>query len=220
MPCFLAPGEKRLAVAAAFAVALLCFFYAVVLAVSLLTLPSPTHQIRDPWFTLMESLIIAIAPAMVVLTIGLHSWAPLRLKPFALTAGVFMGMCAAVTCTVHFGILTLARQPSFAQSEWAPMVFSFQWPSVAYALDIVAWDFFFAIPACFAAASIDGAGLAGAARKLLYVSGALAFAGLAGIPLANMQVRNIGIIGYAVLFPVAAALLGVNADLILTHFPA
>jgi hypothetical protein len=130
------------------------------------------------------------------------------MKPAA--AHVFMGMCAAVTCTVHFGILTLSRQPLFAQSEWAPMVFSFQWPSVAYALDIVAWDFFFPIAACFAAASIDGAGLAGAARKLLYVSGrrALAFAGLAGIPLANMQVRNIGIIGYAVLFPVAAALLG------------
>jgi hypothetical protein len=31
--------------------------------------------------------------------------------------------------------------------------------------------------------------------------------GLAGVPLANMQVRNIGIIGYGLLFPIAAAVL-------------
>ena len=39
------------------------------------------------------------------------------------------------------------------------------------------------------------------------VSVLLAFIGLAGIPLENMNIRNIGIIGYVVLFPVAAVLL-------------
>ena len=53
----------------------------------------------------------------------------------------------------------------------------------------------------FAAAAIQGRGLV---RVLLFASGALSFVGLIGVPLANMQVRNIGIIGYAVLFPVAA----------------
>jgi hypothetical protein len=41
----------------------------------------------------------------------------------------------------------------------------------------------------------------------LFASAALAFLGLAGVALADMQVRNIGIIGYAVLFPIAAAML-------------
>jgi hypothetical protein len=43
----------------------------------------------------------------------------------------------------------------------------------------------------------------------LGVSGVLALAGLAGVFLNDMQVRNIGIVGYAVVFPVAAALIGI-----------
>jgi hypothetical protein len=31
----------------------------------------------------------------------------------------------------------LSRQPEFAERSWLPLVFSFEWPSVAYALDIV-----------------------------------------------------------------------------------
>ena len=37
-------------------------------------------------------------------------------------------------------------------------------------------------------------------------SAVLAFLGLLGVPLANMNVRNVGIVGYAVLFPIAASL--------------
>lgn len=85
--------------------------------------------------------------------------------------------------------------------------FPFQWPSIAYALDILAWDVFFPLAALFAATAVQGPGLARVARGLLFASAALAFLGLAGAPMANMQVRNIGIIGYAARFPVAAAML-------------
>ena len=43
----------------------------------------------------------------------------------------------------------------------------------------------------------------------MIVSGALSLAGLIGVPLANMQVRNIGIIGYGVVAPVVFLLLGI-----------
>ena len=89
-------------------------------------------------------------------------------------------------------------------------MFSFRWPSLVYALDILAWDFFFPLGALFAAPAVQGAGLARAVRILLFASAVLALVGLSGVPLANMQVRNIGIIGYAVLFPIAAALLAVH----------
>ena len=198
---------QPIGVAAAMAVALLCLCYAIVLGLGLLTLPSPTHQVQDPWFTLMELLIIAIAPAMVLFMVGLHAWAPAHCTVPALGAVAFMSMCAVATCAVHFAILTLSRQPAFSGQAWAREVFAFQWPSVAYALDILAWDIFFPIAALLAARAIPGAGLPGVVRGLLYLSAALAFIGLAGVPLANMQVRNIGIIGYAVLFPVATALM-------------
>jgi hypothetical protein len=55
--------------------------------------------------------------------------------------------------------------------------------------------------------TVQGSGLARVTRGLLFASAALAFLGLTGVALANMQVRNIGILGYAVLFPIAAAML-------------
>ena len=187
------------------AVAVLCFAYAVVLSVGLLTLPSPDQQIQDPWFTLMEVLIIAVSPAMVAFTVALHDRAAPGRKSIALLSVVFMGMCAVVTCSVHFSVLFLSREPAFADEPWARLVFSFTWPSVAYALDILAWDVFFPLAALFAALCVRGTGLARLVRGLLFASAGLAFLGLLGVPSGNMSIRNIGIIGYAVLFPIAAA---------------
>ena len=46
----------------------------------------------------------------------------------------------------------------------------------------------------------------GVVRGLLFASAALAFLGLAGVPLGDMRARNLGIVGYAVVFPIAAGL--------------
>lgn len=200
-------SARRLGTAAGAAVSVLCLAYAVVLAIGLLTLPSPEHQIQRPWFTLMEILIVAIAPAMVALTVALHARAPRERKSLALLSVAFMSMSAVVTCSVHFAILILGSHPAFAGENWVRLVFSFTWPSIAYTLDILAWDVFFPISALFAGTVVQGNRLASVARRLLFASAALAFAGLAGAPLANMQVRNIGIIGYAFLFPIAAGIL-------------
>lgn len=202
-----AVAAARFGFYAAGAVAVLGLAYGVVLAAGLITLAAPASPIGDPWFTLMEGLIVMIAPAMVCLAAALHGLALPRRKPSALAGLAFMGICAGITCAVHFAILMLSRLPAFAGQSWAPLLFSFEWPSVAYALDVLAWDFFFPLGAACMAAAVEGAGRASVVRKLLYASAALAFAGLAGLPLANMQVRNLGIIGYAVLFPLAAALL-------------
>jgi hypothetical protein len=54
----------------------------------------------------------------------------------------------------------------------------------------------------------------------LVASGILAFAGLSGVVVGDMQFRNIGIIGYAGVFPVVALLLGAlfyRARLIVPH---
>ena len=45
--------------------------------------------------------------------------------------------------------------------------------------------------------------------KFHVVSGAVSLAGLIGVPLANMQVRDIGIIGYGVVAPLVFLLLGI-----------
>lgn len=188
-------------------VAALSVAYVAVLAIGVATLPSPEHPIQQPWITLMELLILGIAPAMVLLAVAVHAVAVPAHKPLVLAGVLFFVMCAALTCAVHLCILLLARHPAFAAEPWQALVFGFRWPSVVYTLDILAWDIFFPFGALLLACGVSGGGLAGRARGLLVASAVLAFAGLVGVPLANMQLRNIGIVGYAVLFPVAAAIL-------------
>ncbi len=190
----------------ALALAPMCIAYAAVLVIGLITLPSPDEAIHNPWFTTMELLILAIAPAMVGVTAGLHDWTKAEQKPFSMLSVVFMSMCAVVTSSVHFSVLTLSNHTAFAEYQWARLLFSFRWPSIVYALDILAWDVFFPLAATFAALSVQGAGIARLVKALLYLSAAFSFFGLAGVPLGNMNIRNIGIIGYLVLFPIAAVL--------------
>lgn len=201
--CPRTPGS-RLGAAAGLAVALLCLAYALVLAVGWSARPSPDAPIQDPWFTLMELLILLLAPVMVAFAVGLQAATPVERAPYARLGAAFMSQCALVTSVVHFAVLTLGGQPAFDSTGWQQQVFAFRWPSVVYALDILAWDVFFPLAVASIALALPAAGPAGKARRLLLASAAFALIGLAGVPLGDMGVRNVGIVGYVVLFPVAA----------------
>lgn len=200
---------RGLGIFSAAATVVLLVAYAVTLVVGLASLESPQQPIGDPMFTILEVLIILTMPAMVALMVAVHAWAPTRAKTLTLTSIVFMGLLAGVTCIVHFCILTLSRQPEFAGRSWEPLVLSFEWPSVAYALDILAWDIFFALSMLFAAPAFSGSRLAAWIRVLMIASGVLSLAGLSGVVAGDMQLRNIGIVGYVGVFLVVAALLAV-----------
>jgi hypothetical protein len=191
------------------ATVILLVAYAVTLAVGLLTLESPQQPIGDPMFTILEVLIIVMMPAMVALMVAVHAWAPMNAKALSLTSVVFMGLLAGVTCSVHFCILTLSRQPEFTEQSWLPLVLSFEWPSIVYALDILGWDVFFPLSMLFAALVFKGSRLAAWIRVLMIASGVLSLAGLSGVVAGDMQLRSIGIVGYLGVFLVVAALLAV-----------
>lgn len=157
----------------------------------------------------MELLIVLMAPLMVVSMVAVHAYAPPEVKVYSLTALVFMILLAGITSSVHFVILTVSRQIETAGLTWVPLLLSFKWPSVAYTLDILAWDWFFALSMLLAAPVFKGGRLETMVRILMIVSGILSLAGLIGVPLADMQVRNIGIIGYGVVAPVVFLLLGI-----------
>jgi hypothetical protein len=119
-----------------------------------------------------------------------------------------MALMAGITTSVHFVVLTVGHSIAASGSAWGTFLFSFQWPSVVYALDILAWDGFFALAMLFAAPVFKGGNLKNTVGRLMLISGILSLAGFAGIPLENMQVRNIGIIGYAGIAPVIFFLIG------------
>jgi hypothetical protein len=200
---------RRLGILSAAVTFILIVAYAATLVVGLMSLESPQEPIGDPMFTILEVLIIIMMPAIITLMVAVHAWAPMRVKTLSLTSVVFMGLLAGLTCSVHFVILTLSRQPEFTEQSWLPLVLSFNWPSVVYALDILAWDIFFALSMLFAAPVFRGSRLAAWIRALMTLSGVLALAGLSGVMVGDMQLRNIGIVGYVGVFLVVAALLAV-----------
>jgi hypothetical protein len=198
---------RSLGIFSAAATVILLVAYAVTLAVGLASLESAQQPIGDPMFTILEVLIIIMMPVMVALMVVVHAWAPVHAKALSLISLVFMGLLAGVTCSLHFVILTLSRQPEFTGQPWLPLVFSFSWPSIAYALDILGWDVFFALSMLFAAPVFRGSRLAAWIRVLMIASAVLALAGLSGVVAGDMQLRNIGIVGYVGVFLVVAALL-------------
>ncbi len=193
---------------AAWGVFFLGVIYAVTTVLGFLSLKSPQDPIGEPFFTIMELLIILMTPLMIVVMVVVHAYASSDVKVYSFTALIFTILLAGITSSVHFVILTVSHQIEATASDWVSWLFSFKWPSVAYALDILAWDWFFAL-SMFFAASVFGVGrLEITVRNLMIVSGVLSLAGLIGVPLGDMQVRNIGIIGYGVVAPVVFLLLG------------
>src|SRR5215204_1985177 len=200
---------RSLGIFSAAATVILLVAYALTLAVGLASLESPHQPIGDPMFTILEVLIIVMMPAMVALIVAVHAWAPMQAKTLTLTSLVFMGLLAGVTSVVHFCVLTLSRQPEFAGRPWESLVFPFAWPSVVYALDILAWDVFFPLSMLFAAPVFRGSRLAASIRVLMIASGVLSLAGLSGVVAGDMRLRNFGIVGYVGVLLVVAALLAI-----------
>lgn len=194
---------------AAWAVFVLGVAYALITSLGFLSLQSPQEPIGQPYVTLMELLIVLMAPLYIMSMVAVHAYAPPEKKLYTLLALIFMILLAGLTSTIHFIVLSVGPQLAATGLAWSPLFFTWRWPSVAYAVDILAWDWFFALAVLFAAPVFRIGRLEKTVRLLLIVSGVLSLAGLIGVPLADMQVRNIGIIGYALVAPVAFLLMSI-----------
>jgi hypothetical protein len=183
--------------------------YAIVTALGFLSLESPQDPIGPPYVTLMELLILPLAALYLVAMVAVHAYARPEAKAYSLIALAFMTISVGITTSVHFVILSVGPQLEATGQSWVPVVISFRWPSILYTLDILAWDWFFALSLLFASVAFTDGTLERAVRLLLIVSGVLSLAGLVGVPLSDMQIRNIGIVGYAVVSPVAFLLIGI-----------
>jgi hypothetical protein len=123
--------------------------YALVTALGFLSLESPQDPIGDPYITVMRLLIIPLAALYVVTTVAIHAYARPAVKMYSLTALVFMVVLATITTSVHFVGITVGPRLEATGLSWVPLIVSFEWPSIVYALDVLAWDWFFALsPLC------------------------------------------------------------------------
>jgi hypothetical protein len=151
-------ASRQIGRVAALALFFFTVAYAIITAVGYVSLKSPHEPIQDPFFSLMEVLIIITAPLLVVLMVVVHAYAARDDKVYSLTALAFMIMSAGITSSIHFVVLIASRQVAFRSLSWLPLFLSFQWPSVVYILDILAWDLFYGFSMLFAALVFKGVG--------------------------------------------------------------
>jgi hypothetical protein len=163
---------------------------------------SLSAPIRDPYLAVMELLIFPLAVSIVVVFAVVHAYAGPSGRTLSL-AGLALGTLAAgITICVHLVLLTVGREVNATTLLGYDALFSWRWPSVVYALDVAAWDLCLGSALILAAFAFLGDGLSAFVRRGLLLSGALCLAGLLGAAVGNMEVRNIGIVGYALVLPV------------------
>jgi hypothetical protein len=158
--------------------------------------------IRDPYLAVMELLILPLAVTLVVVLAAVHSYARPSGKTFSLAALALGTLAAGITICVHLVLLTVGREASEATLPGYDLLLSWTWPSVIYALDIASWDLCLGSALVLAGLAFSGPGLPTVVRRGLLLSGTLCLAGLLGAALGNMDVRNVGIVGYALVLPV------------------
>jgi hypothetical protein len=188
---------------------LLGLMYAVVTAIGLFTLESPDSPIGHPYFTWMELLTLLIAPAMLLVMLIVHNHTDSRHRSFSLASVIFLAIMTVITSGVHTVVLAFQKHAAGIPAG-AAWFFDFRWPSVVYALDILAWDWFYALAMLAGSVIYHRDNFDKTLRMLMLISSMLAMLGLLGVPLADMQLRNIGIIGYAVVGPVIFLLMGIR----------
>jgi hypothetical protein len=138
---------------------------------------------------------------MVVLMAAVHACAPVQLRMFGLIAFGWMLVAAGLTMTVHVVELVVARRVEPGAVSGFARLFDFEWPSMLYAVDVVAWDLLLGLSLLFGAAVFTGHRYR-AVRWGLLLSAVLCLVGLVGPATGVMAWRGLGILGYVVVFPV------------------
>lgn len=190
----------RLGQWSALTVAVLAVPYAVVVVLGFVSLGDVVRPLPDPYLAAAELVILAMAPAMVLLMAAVHIGTPPRRHALSLAAFGWMLLTAGLTMTVHGLELTLGRRAPGSTAPGALPLFGFEWPAVLYAVDIVAWDLMLGLSLLCAAAVFPGRDHR-LVRRGLALSGGLCLVGLLGPATDVMAWRSLGIVGYAVVLP-------------------
>jgi hypothetical protein len=183
-------------VLAAFGVA-----YAVTMVVGFAAMGNLSKPLEDPYLAIMEVLILVMAPILVLLAVVIHACAPEGTKTYSITALGWMLLLAGFTMTVHLVQLTVVRRIDPSAIHGFQYLFNWHWPSVLYGVDIVAWDIFFGLALLFAAPVFHAAGHV-VVRNGLLIAGVMSVVGVIGPAVNHIALRQIGIIGYAIVWPI------------------
>jgi hypothetical protein len=156
------------------------------------------EPIADPILAVMELLTIASAVPLFLVFFCVHALAPQDARGAARLALGFGAAFAITTTAVHLEELSYGRL-----TGQHGMV----WPSVPYAIELVAWDVLLGVALLGAATAMRWDGGARRVQAWLQITGLLCLLGIAGPLTGDMRVQRVGVLGYAVLLPVTCWML-------------
>ena len=163
--------------------------------------------LKEPYLAIAEVMTLVSAPLLILLMVAIHECAPQSAKVFSLTALGWILLLAGSTVIVHFINLTLWRQISDQQKIDYVRFLGWEWPSMMYSIELVAWHLFFGLSIFFAAFAFKGKGREKAVRIALIATGLLCIFGLIGPVIGDLIWRLIGVFGYGVGFPIACVMI-------------
>lgn len=169
---------------------------------------TPRLQPTEPYLTILETLILLITPAIVLLFSAIHAYAPSDRKACSRSAFGFALLLAGITGVVHFTQLTVVRRaPGKLISETFALYDPMGRLTPVLATDLIGWDFFFGFALLCAAMIFRGDKIQNIVRVGLFAGGGLCLAGLAGPASGNFRFQYPAIVGYAFVFPVICLVL-------------
>jgi hypothetical protein len=162
---------------------------------------------REPFFALAEIITIVSALILVILMAAIYQCTSAPFKIFSLLALGWIFIMAGLTVTVHVVELTVGRQLDPSTRITLARIFDFEWPSLLYGVEFVAWHIGFGLSVLFAALVFQGNGREKAVRIGLIATGLLCLIGLIGPAIGDMNLRLIGAFGYGVVFPIVCVMI-------------
>ncbi len=194
---------RRLGFVSATGILVVGIFYVAVIALWLVVEGTPREPIGDPYLAVMEVLTILSALALLGLVIALWFLADSTRRVPALAALAIGSLAAGLTMAVHFVQLSAVRQLWRAGRA---ADYRLVWPSPLFAVEYFVWDVLVGLTMVAVALALAGGAGRGHARRAFLIGGVLCLAGVSGPLSGRMVLQNIAVAGYAVVFPIAAAL--------------
>lgn len=183
--------------------------YSVTSGLGFLSLESPLDPIGAPFLPIMALLLILMASLLVVTMVAVHAYAAPEHRVYSMTALAFVILLVGITSSVNFAVLIVSSQADFAGAPWLPLFLPYKWPAVAYAMDVFAWDWFYALSMLCAAPIFRGGRLERMVRTVMLVSGGLSLLGLIVLPFAVLPAIVISIVGWGVAGSIVFLLLAI-----------
>jgi uncharacterized membrane protein len=151
----------------------------------------------------MEVLTIVSALAFLVLVLAVRCFAEERYRVYSLASTALGTLAVGCTLAVHFVQLTAVRQlwRTGARGDYRLI-----WPSDLFAVEYLAWDLLIGLSLVVASFGFLELRATRPTGVVLMTSGVLCMAGFVGPISGRMIWQNIAVIGYAIVLPIAAAL--------------